>query len=208
MLNAGERFPELLAEIGGGFVERLQDLLFASGFDLLAGDRVAGLRVAGFECDHVIVSEAGDGAGDDGLCVGALRDFAGEIFGDAIVWLLAHEFQGGLRFGFGEQIQIRRLLELDGEGLLERAIKDGIAGGVDEIGKDDGVFVRERACVPREIDKSDEGDGRDQNNDCEPGKKLSKGRRMYWRLNCRWRAVRWSNCGGNRSGRRDRRNRA
>jgi hypothetical protein len=39
---------------------------------------------------------------------------------------------------------------LDGEGLFQCAIEDGVAGGVDEVGEDDAVFFGERPSVSGE----------------------------------------------------------
>ena len=36
-----------------------------------------------------------------------------------------------------------RLLQLDGQTLAERAVENGVAGGINEIGEDDNVLVRE-----------------------------------------------------------------
>ena len=126
---------------------------------LLTGEGIAGLRVGGFEGDDVIGAEAGDGAGDDGLGVFADRDFLGEIAGDAFVGLASHEAERVLNLGFGKQVQIGRLFQLHGEGLFEGAIENGIAGGVDEVGEDDGVFVGEGASVARGEEVSSDGDG-------------------------------------------------
>jgi hypothetical protein len=43
----------------------------------------------------------------------------------------------------GDDVEEGGLTEIDGEGLLKRVVEDGIAGGVCEIGEDDGVFGSE-----------------------------------------------------------------
>ena len=49
--------------------------------------------------------------------------------------------------------------------LLERAVEDGIAGGVDEVGDQDAVFFRDFGCVVgAEVE-----DGRDDQNEDERG---------------------------------------
>jgi hypothetical protein len=51
------------------------------------------------------------------------------------------------------------LFELDGQRLLQRVVKDGVAGGVGEVGEDDGVFFGELgglACAP-EVEAGSEG---------------------------------------------------
>src|SRR5712664_4741653 len=69
LLHAGEGFAEFLAEVGGGFVERLENLFLACGFGLLTSEGIARLRVGGFERDGVLAAKTGDGAGEDGPCV-------------------------------------------------------------------------------------------------------------------------------------------
>jgi len=65
--------------------------------------------------------------------------------------------------GLGEQVQIGRLLELRGQRLLQRAVEDAVAGGVDEVGKQDGVFFSESGgltgaeieCAPNQREYDD-----------------------------------------------------
>ncbi len=104
MLHAGEGFAEFLAEVSGGFVERLENLFLACGFGLLTSEGIARLRVGGFERDDVIAAQAGDGAGDDGLGVFALRNFLGKVASDALVGFSSHEAKSILDFGFGEKV--------------------------------------------------------------------------------------------------------
>ena len=61
--------------------------------------------------------------------------------------------------GFGKQVQVGRLLELDGQRLLQGSVENGIAGGVDEVGEDDGVFFGERvgAAGAKEQASADQG---------------------------------------------------
>ena len=45
----------------------------------------------------------------------------------------------------GNRLQVGRLLQLDGQGLLQRSVEHGVAGGVDEVGENYGVFFGEGA---------------------------------------------------------------
>ena len=67
-----------------------------------------------------------------------------------------------------------RLVELHGETLAERAVEDGIAGGVGEIGKDDGVFGSERrSAVEESVNAVGRGgDESEGDNDCGGGSEL------------------------------------
>jgi len=154
----------------GGLIERLEDVLFAVRFGLLAGDGVAGLRVEGGKCDHIMRAEGSDASGQHGLGVFAQADFTGDVAGDALVLGASHKAQGFVDPGLGEQVQIGRLLELRGQRLLQRAVEDAVAGGVDEVGKQDGVFFSESGgltgaeieCAPNQREYDDCSDACEQ----------------------------------------------
>jgi len=46
-----------------------------------------------------------------------------------------------------KDVQIRRLPQIDGQRFLERAIEDGVGGGVYEIGNQDRIFFGERVAA-------------------------------------------------------------
>ena len=66
---------------------------------------------------------------------------------------LAHERQGLRDALIRNQAQKRRLLQLRRKSLPQRAVKNGIAGGVGEVGQNDGVFFGElgRVSMQEEI---------------------------------------------------------
>ncbi len=61
----------------------------------------------------------------------------------------AHQLQRLADFAVGKNVEEGRLFEIDGEGLLERAVEDRVAGGVGEVGEDDGIFLGEWRSVRR-----------------------------------------------------------
>src|SRR5208282_583253 len=87
---------------------------------------------------------------------------AGNVVGDAFVGRAAHEAQGFANAGFGQQIQVGGLLELDGEGLLQGSVEHGIAGGVDEVGENDGVFFGEGGGAAGAEEQASGDEGSDQ----------------------------------------------
>src|SRR3984885_1144390 len=131
-LDGAEGFAEFLAQVGGGAVERFEDLGFSFGADLLLRDDVAGGAIHGFDADDVFVVEAGDGAFDNGGALGALADFAGDFGSEMSVSRLAHQAERLLDALFGDDAQEGRLFELDGESLFESVVEDGVTGGVGE----------------------------------------------------------------------------
>ena len=161
-LDGAEGFAEFLTEVDGGVVEGLEDFCFAFGADLLLGEDVAVGAVHGFEADDVGVVEAGDGAFEDGGALRAQADFAGNFGSDVCVGGLAHEAESLLDALFGDDAEEGRLFELDGEGLFESVVEDGVAGGVGEVGEDDGVGLGEfggvGGAVIKEAGDSEEGD--------------------------------------------------
>ena len=62
-----------------------------------------------------------------------------------------------------QHVQIRRLLQLHCERLLQRTVEDAVAGGIDEIGQQDGILLGQRLGTPRVKEKS--GGDRNQQRD-------------------------------------------
>src|SRR6266851_9740896 len=148
LLYGCERLAELLTEPRCALVERFQHLLFAFGFDLLAGQSVAGLRVDSTERDHVMRAKVCDGTDQHGFDAYALTDFAAHVAGDALFGGLAHILQRILDSRLRKNIQIRRLLELYRQRLLESAIKDRIASGVHKLGEKNRILFSKSAGAP------------------------------------------------------------
>ena len=100
-----------------------------------------------------MLAQGGDGAGHHGVDALAEADFAADVGSEAFVGIASHEFQGLANARFGNEIEVRRLLELHGEGLLQGAVEDGIAGGVHEVSEQQGVFFSKRMsrARPQEI---------------------------------------------------------
>ena len=71
----------------------------------------------------------------------ALADFAGHRAGDTLIGRASHELKCLADGLIGHDVEIGRLLELDGQCLLERAVEDGVDGGVDEVGDEYGIFL-------------------------------------------------------------------
>ncbi len=89
-------------------------------------------------------AEAGDRAGKHGPGAFAHADLASDVVAKAGVRRAAHEAQGVVDAGFGQQVEIGRLLELDRERLLQGSIENGIAGCVNEVGENHSIFLGER----------------------------------------------------------------
>ena len=69
-----------------------------------AAELLAGLRVRGFERNHIVAAKTGDGAGQHGPDVFAQTNFVGDIPGKALVGRAPHVSQGLLDAGFRENI--------------------------------------------------------------------------------------------------------
>src|ERR1019366_6047866 len=147
--HGGEGFSELGTHGGGDLIEGLEDALLAGGFALLLGEDVAGVAVDGFETDDVLRAKAGDGPLEQGFGSGAETDFAGNVGGDFVARLAAHELHGFADAVVREDVEEWRLSEVDGQSLLERIIEDGLSGFVVKVGQDDGVFFCEERSIGR-----------------------------------------------------------
>ncbi len=64
--------------------------------------------------------------------------------GDVLGGCAAHQLQRLADFAVGKNVEEGGLFEIDGQRLLQGAVEDRVAGGVDEVGEDDSVFLGER----------------------------------------------------------------
>jgi len=112
----------------------IQHVFFSICLCLLPSERISGSSVGCLQSDDVLPSDAIDASVQHRLDAVALTDFAANVIRDAIAWATAHELQRLPNLRVGEHVQIRRLPEIDGQRFLERAIEDGVGGGVHEIG--------------------------------------------------------------------------
>ena len=102
---------------------------------LLAGQRLTRLAVGGLQRDRVGLAQAGDGASDHRLLAFPLADFARNLVIDAFPARAAHQAEILAHLLVAQDLQERRLLELDGQGFPQRAVKNRVPGGIREIGE-------------------------------------------------------------------------
>jgi len=91
---------------------------------------------------------------------------AGDVFGEMCVGGFAHEAKLLIHFLIGKNVEEWRLFQVCGKGLFERAVEDGVSGGVGEIGENDGVGFLEFGRAMSDEIRAD-SDGGDQ--DCGDG---------------------------------------
>ena len=91
--------------------------------------------------DHVLAAQIGDRTVQHGLDADPLADFASHVAGDALIRRPSHELQSLPHFLLGEDIQIRRLLQIHRQRFLERAVKNRVRRGIHKIGDQDGVSL-------------------------------------------------------------------
>src|SRR5262249_14433641 len=99
---------------------------------------------------------------------GALRslaEFISNLWADMRIRQLAHLTKGLLNTGIGNQAQKGGLFELDRQTLPQRAVKNGVAGGVGEIGEHNRVLFREDSGAMKEQPRRASSD-RNQNDAC------------------------------------------
>ena len=104
----------------------------------------------------------------------ALAELLCEIWCDLLILRLAEILQVGMQLGIADQLQKRRLFELDGERFFECGIENRIAGLIGEVGENELIFVGElHSSALAEIKSSGddcehEDDGK-RNHPLEPG---------------------------------------
>src|SRR5690242_13006802 len=126
--------------MSGGFINRVEDLHAAGGFDLLAAERIASLTIHGAQPDCVVPTERSDGPGEHSFATRTQAYFAGESLGERLVFGMSHEAKLLVHSRVRQNVEKGRLLELDFERLLKSFVKDRLAGGVEEVRKHDRVF--------------------------------------------------------------------
>ena len=152
--------------MSGGVAQRFQNLFFAFGFDLLVAERIAGNAIYSLQSDGIVASKSSDRAQQHGFAGGALADLPGDVFGEMCVGGFAHEAKLLIHFCIGKNVEEWRLFQVSGKGLFERAVEDGVSGGVGEIGENDGVgFAEFGRAMRNEIRTDSDGSDQDDYND-------------------------------------------
>src|SRR6266852_4264889 len=88
-------------------------------------------------------SQPGNGTRDQRFNSFTLANLARELVREPLIGRSPHELQRLSNAFFRSDVKKRRLLQLYGQRLLERSIKNRITGGIDEIGEKYGVLFRE-----------------------------------------------------------------
>src|SRR5215472_1534980 len=118
-------------------------MLFVFGLDLLTGERCAILTSNCLKSNNVVLAQSRDGTLDSSRGSFADTDFVRYLIGDSSAGLKTHPAKNALHLLVVHYFEKRRLFQLDGQALAERAVKGGVVRIVDEIGKDDRVSVRQ-----------------------------------------------------------------
>ncbi len=167
-MDGTQRFTQFLTKVHSRTIERLQDFCLSFRAYLLLRNDISVRAIHGFDADNVFVVEAGDRAFEDGGALGALADFAGDFGSEVGVDRLTHQAECLLDALFGDDAEEGRLFELDGESLLKGVVEDGVAGGVGEVGEDDGVLLGEFCGVGGAvIEKCGGGEEHDEGSACD-----------------------------------------
>ena len=87
------------------------------------------------------------------LAAHALADLARHLRRQPVTRGAAHQLQSLVHLALGNQVEKGRLLKLYRESLLQRVVENRIAGGVGEIGEDNGVLVGQWLGLMRAIVK-------------------------------------------------------
>src|SRR5579863_5889123 len=96
-----------------------------------------------FDSEKVRRANLCDRSLNDGGAANPLAKVLRDLRRQLRVWFLAHHWKNLLNAVVGNEPQERRLLQLYGKPLPQRAIENGVRGCVGEIGEDNGVLVSE-----------------------------------------------------------------
>src|SRR5580704_10032408 len=126
-------------------------MFFIGGLGLFGTKGGPSLAVRGAEADHIMGAMRRDGTSENTLAADSLAEVACKISCKPLARLPGHKAQVVANLLVRKQIEERRLFELGAEAVLECVIEDGIAGGVQKIGQDEGVFLCDRRFLPSKI---------------------------------------------------------
>ena len=143
-LHGHERLAEARAQRGGGSIQCLEHSFFAGGFGVFVGQVLAVAASNGIERDYILAAQGGDGTRNHGLAARAQAKFRGDCSRNALGGGATHQLECFASLAVGKNIQKRRLLQIDGERLLECAVEDWVTGGVGEIRQHNRVFLGQR----------------------------------------------------------------
>ena len=150
--------PTRVLNLPGNLTQGIQDVFLSRRLHLLLIEDVAGAAVLCAQPQHVLASEAGNRAFQDGSAGGSLADFPGELRTSAahppagpsdrsVFWMRSSE----TRLRKGDCSELYR------QPLAKRPVKHRIARRVGEIGEDNRVLVRElRRAVQVDVARNGE----------------------------------------------------
>ncbi len=124
LLHRTNRFAQFLPQTGSSLVKRLQHLLFTVGLYLGASQGISGLRVHRVQINHVVAAKRRNRARQHGFYAIPQADFPRYIAGHPLVGRPPHQAQRSLNSRLRKNVQIRRLLQLHRQGLLQSSIED------------------------------------------------------------------------------------
>jgi hypothetical protein len=124
--------------------QRLQDALAVVGLLLRRGDGVARRGIQRTKRQDVFGAQTGDGSDEQCLDPAPLTDFARDLLRQGIVGRASHEPERLPDSILRNDVEIRRLLEIDGQRLPQRTVERRFARRVDEIREQDLVAVAKR----------------------------------------------------------------
>ena len=154
-LNRSKRFAELLAQSGGGGSDAGQDVGFRCRLHLLPRHDVARSARLRFQLHDVRAVERCNRSQQDGFGADALAEIVGDLGRYRFARRLLHQPQRRVYLRGGQHVHVRRLLQLDFERILERAVEHRLTGRVDEVGQQQWFARGERrrgAVKPRIAD--------------------------------------------------------
>jgi len=163
----------------------LQNFLAACRVGVGRSQDIAAAATQCLDADGIAVAHGGNRAGQQRFAGSPHANLAAHVAGDALAAGLSHQLQGLVQLAVGEDIEERRLFEVDRQGFFERAVENRIAGSVCEVGDHDGVFLGQGLGPVRAIveSASDQRRGQQNRDHDRPGPS-AVGRRSFSHRRC------------------------
>ena len=114
---------------------------------MLGSDRISGGTIRGGQADYVLSTEIHNGARERNLASHTLAKLPGDFTCNGLIDLKPHQAERLLSLALGQNVEKRRLFQLDRECLSKSVVEYRILRLVFEVSKDDGVLLAQ-LCRP------------------------------------------------------------
>src|SRR3954454_13374804 len=170
LFDSGKRFSDPGSELAGNLAQSVHDILSLGRLGLLLVEDITGIAGLRLQAQHVLASQACDGALQNRGAPGSLADFPRDFRSEPRSFRLTHQSQRLQDLLVPNQTEERRLLKLYQQPLAQRVVEHRIACLIIEIRQNDGVLAGQfRRAVEISVRRGEYGNNTDGSRNGLPG---------------------------------------